>query len=398
MFIVCESVAWGMEHVPFNTSLLRTIRYAFPDDAIRFYGEESHIGYIRQQIGAEFDRSIIWKSLTLPPRHAGFYRRISSDFKRVHFLLNKLDEHSTKHALVMSANRSTLWAIKSLVSSIHKDKKIQAIIHGDFYPLSFGRFAKRNFSPLYRISSMKTALKLTGDKRIQQVVLEESVRDSVVKKIPSLKNHLSVLDHPIPVDEYLREDNWLSLPIHFGFLGHVTHRKGFPLYLKVAADISKRFPGQVKFHVIGRVSERYKQPNPSEMTFLSDLPDTRRLDRSEFIRRLNQLHFVCMFFDEAYEYTASGVLLDCIAFGKPIIATRLTTFENLENRYGDIGYLCEPHEIVETISSMVKQNDSDRYKEQVSNLLRIKESRSPAALSIRYRELIEKLLNQPRLS
>jgi glycosyltransferase involved in cell wall biosynthesis len=396
MFIVCESIAWGMEHVPFNTSLLRTIRYAFPDDTIRFYGEESHIGYIKEQMGAEFDGSILWESLTLPPRHAGFYRRIFSDFKRINFLLNKLDEHSVKHTLVTSANRSTLWAIKLLVNTAHKDKKVQAIIHGDFYPLSFRR-ALKHLSPLHRISSMKTTLKLIGYRRIQQVVLEEAVRDSVIREIPSLKNYVSVLDHPIPVDEHLREDNWLRVPIHFGFLGHVTERKGFSQYLNVAADISKQFQGEVKFHVIGRIPERYKHLDPSELSFLGDLPDTKRLNRSEYIHKINKLHFVCMFFDEAYEYTASGVLLDSIAFGKPLIATRLTTLKSLENRYGDIGYLCEPHEIVETISSIVKQKDSDRYKRQVSNMLRIKESRSPATLSIKYRELIGKLLKEPGL-
>jgi glycosyltransferase involved in cell wall biosynthesis len=392
MFLVCEAIAWGMEHVPFNTSLLRTIRYAFPDDTIRFCGEESHIGYIREQIGANFDRSIVWESITLPPRHSGFYNRFFSDFKRTNFLLNRLNDSSAEHILVTTGNPSILWAVKLLVSTTHKDKTVQVVIHGDFYPLSFGRFVKRNFNPLYRIRSMKTALQLTGYRRIQHIVLEDAVRDSVIKKIPLLENHISVLDHPLPSDEYVREDTRLSIPVHFGFLGLATEHKGFSQYLTVAAAISKKFPGRAKFHAIGRITDRYKQANLPELSFLSDFPDTKRLTRSEYIRQINKLHFVCMFFDDAYEYTASGVLLDSIAFGKPIVATQLTTFKNLANRYGDIGYLCKPNEIIETISAIVQQNDSRRYEHQVRTMLRIKGSRSPETLAIKYRKLVGQLL------
>jgi hypothetical protein len=392
MFVVCEGIAWGMEHVPFNISLLRTIRHAFPNDAIRFYGEESHIAYIREQIGAEFDGSIMWEKLNLPPRHSGFYKRFYSDFKRVKCLLSGLNENSAEYIFVTTANASILWGLKLLVNTMHKDKKIQVIIHGDFYPLSYSRSFKRYLRPLKRLGSLKTALKLGGYKRIQHIVLEDAVRDSVVKKLPLLDNHISVLEHPIPADEYVRGDTGLSIPMHFGFLGRATEHKGFSQYLTIAAAISREFPGQARFHVIGRIPERYKRANLPGMSFLSVLPDTERLTRSEYIRQVSRLHFVCMFFDEAYEYTASGVLLDCIAFGKPMIATHLTTFRNLADRYGDIGYLCRPHEIQETISSVIRQNDSGRYERQVANMLRVKVSRKPETLAIKYHQLVGRLL------
>ncbi len=76
------------------------------------------------------------------------------------------------------------------------------------------------------------------------------------------------------------------------------------------------------------------------MAFLSEMPGTERMSRDEYINRLKNLHFVCLFYDKYYEFSASGVLMDSIAWGKPIVATRLPIFENLENLYGDIGYLC----------------------------------------------------------
>ena len=129
------------------------------------------------------------------------------------------------------------------------------------------------------------------------------------------------------------------------------------------------------------------------MAFLSEMPGTERMTRSEYVRRVNNLHFVCMFFDWAYEFVASGVLLDSIAFGKPVIATQLTTFKNLAERYGDIGYLCRPDEIIETISSIIQQNDSDRYKRQVLNISQARMSRTPETLAMKYRELVDHSYN-----
>jgi hypothetical protein len=70
-----------------------------------------------------------------------------------------------------------------------------------------------------------------------------------------------------------------------------------------------------------------------------------------------------------------------------LVATQLTTFK-IAHRYGDIGYLCQPHEITETIGSIIHQNDSNRYKHQVKNMLQIKGSRIPETLAIKYRELV----------
>ena len=93
MFLVCESIAWGMEHVPFNAALLRTICFAFPNDIICFYAEKSHSEHVREQIGEEFADSIVWRKLVLPSRHSSFYTRLFKDFKTVKFLLNELNEN-----------------------------------------------------------------------------------------------------------------------------------------------------------------------------------------------------------------------------------------------------------------------------------------------------------------
>ncbi len=199
MFLVCEAIAWGMEHVPFNAAFLRTIRLAYPDDTICFYAEESHSEHVREQIGEEFAASIIWKKLILPPRHSSFYTRLHSDFKTVKFLLNQLNENPQDHILVITfGNPSLLWALKYYVCTVHKNKRIQVILHEDFSSIRLRLSLRRTIDPFYRIRNLRTALKLFGHKRIQHIVLEEAVRNAVLKELPFLQNNLFVFDHPIP--------------------------------------------------------------------------------------------------------------------------------------------------------------------------------------------------------
>ena len=288
---------------------------------------------------------------------------------------------------MITGNASLLWALKFYVGTVHKDKRVQVIIHGDFSTLR--RTPRRSIlNPFYYIGSLKTALRISGYERFQHIVLEEAVRDEILKHMPFLRNSISVLDHPIPVDKHHVEINNFDLPIQFGFLGHASEKKGFSKYLTVASEISKRFPGQAKFHVIGPISDKYRRANLTKMAFLSETPGTEQMSRNEYVNRLKSLHFVCLFYDKWYEFCASGVLMDSIAWEKPIIATQLPIFTTMQQRFGDIGYLCRKNEFSETISSIIQTHDSDRYKRQVLNMSQVKASRTPETLAMKYLELV----------
>ena len=77
MFLVCEPIAWGMEHVAFNAALLRTICFAFPNDKVSFYAENDHAKFVQEQLGEELEASIVWGELALPARHSKFFSRLS---------------------------------------------------------------------------------------------------------------------------------------------------------------------------------------------------------------------------------------------------------------------------------------------------------------------------------
>jgi glycosyltransferase involved in cell wall biosynthesis len=297
VFLVCEPIALGMVHVPFNAALLQTIRFAFPNDTICFYATETHLNYVREQLTEESTDSIVWKKLALCSKHSGFYTRFFSDFRTVKFLLNELNEYPKKDVLALTGNASLLWALKFHVRVKHKDKRVQVINHGNFSTLH--RTPRKSIlNPFYYLGSLKTALRLCRNSSFQHIVLEEAVRDAILKNMPFLRDKVFVLDHPIPIDKQSIEINNFSPPIHFGFLGRATEKKGFSKYLDVASEISQRFPGQVKFHFIGWISDKQKRAINSKLGSLSDTPGTERMSRIEYVTRLKSLHFVCLFYDE----------------------------------------------------------------------------------------------------
>ncbi|RJO60866.1 hypothetical protein C4544_04290 [candidate division WS5 bacterium] len=376
-----------MEHVPFNAALLKTIRTAFPDKTIDFWGEDSHIEEIKRQLGASYSVSIKWSSIMIPPRHAGFYKRFLPDLQNIKFLLDKLNSEPSSDVLVITfGNASILWTLKYYISSVNKDKKIQVVLHGDFSKLRYRASLRDHLNPLYHIGTLKTALRFACEQRIQYIVLEEAIHSAIIEVMPFLGDRFSVFDHPLPGDNKPVGVCDLTSPVQIGFLGAASERKGFIRYLQVAADVKRQMPGLADFHLVGYISEYQRN---YDFDCLIDKPTTQRLNRDEYVNRLNKLHFVCLFYEREYELTASGVLLDCIEYGKPIIASRLPIFEMPARKLHDIGYLCDSDEFSRTIINIINTNDSARYEKQVQNMLRLKVTRSPETLANVYRGLIE---------
>ena len=392
MFIVCEPISLGMEHVPFNTGFLKTIRLAFPEKKICFYAELDHLNYVRKEIGDEIAISIEWHHIVPPPRPSKFFRRLFADFRIIKFLLEKMGTNFEDSVLVVTGNASILWALKYYIATSFKGKKVQVVIHGDFSTLT--RTPRREIlNPLYYVGSLKTALKLPGYQRLQHIVLEETIRYKVVGALPFLENSIFVFDHPVPVDGVLENikdnDQKLDFPISFGYLGRATEKKGFSKFLEVASEITNQFPGKVKFHFIGRVSGKLLRKKASQLSCLNEMPGEERLNRSDYAERMRSLHYVCLFFENYYEFCASGVLMDSIAWQKPLIASQLTIFKSIEERFGDIGYLCKKDDFIEIIGQIIRSRDSGRYKRQVQNMRSVKSSRTPEALSLKYMEFVK---------
>jgi glycosyltransferase involved in cell wall biosynthesis len=280
-------------------------------------------------------------------------------------------------------------ALKLLLRTVARGRKAQIVFHGS--DTSLNGWRSRN--PIRRIQDERTALTLGSNRNIQYILLEQPSREALLHHVHSLEKHTGVLDFPVATrDEHTRIVEFVP-PFKFGLLGMPTEDKGFRLFLEAAAALTAKIPELVEFHAIGFTDEKWES---FEINPLVTKPRTdKQWPRSEYIRQVEKLHFVCLPYQgQLYELSPTGTLLDAIAWEKPIIGTPIPIIENLVARFGDIGYICaNKNQFCETILRIVKEKDVDRYREQVLAMRKVRFSRSPRDLASTYRDLCSRLLS-----
>jgi hypothetical protein len=122
-----------------------------------------------------------------------------------------------------------------------------------------GVVGKRYRHPIHKFQDMRTALTLLGNNGIQYLVLEESIRDRVLKNLPFLSGKIEALEHPISPNEGASQTVDLSEPIRFGFLGFAIQAKGYPLFVKLANEVTAKYGRRAEFHVIGHLPKDARQ-------------------------------------------------------------------------------------------------------------------------------------------
>ena len=382
MILICEIMFSKFAHVPFNAGLLATIRAAFPKEDLSFYGAAAHIEALKEQVGQTLASSIHWSEILPVPPSIGYGERFFRELSVIRRLFRTLSQDSASRLLLTSAFPSTVLALKAARCFRSKNTTVQLVLHG----LS-GVVGKRYRHPIHRFQDMKTALTLLGNNGIQYLVLEESIRDRVLKNLPLLSGKIEALEHPISPNEGACQTVDLSEPILFGFLGFAIQAKGFPLFVKLANEVTAKYGRRAEFHVIGHLP---KDGTPVNGTMaLATKPARMQMTRADFIQGVTPLHFIILPHEEApYTLAASGVLLDAIAWEKPVIARKIPIFEAIFEKHGDIGYLfSDDTELKNIVEQLLGAGDKSHYRRQVLNLRSLRKSRAPEALAAAYREM-----------
>jgi hypothetical protein len=387
MIAVCELGFSDGGHVPSNAGFLAIIRTAFPDEEILFFGARTHIEELKKQIGSLLAASISWIEILPPDQSVGYFGRLFGEVKLIRHLLHTCSQGARGHFLFTAHYTSTVMALKLAKLYQFQDMHVQVVLHGGLSAI----VGRRHRRPLRRFQDMKTALTLFGNRNMQYLVLEEFIRDGLVKILPCLSGKVEALEHPLPPNEASVNTNGLGTPIHFGFLGLANASKGFPQFVQLAKAITAKYQDQAAFHAIGRLTG---EANPTlALDALATRPGAARLSRMDFIAGLKKLHFIIFPHQEGrYTLSASGTMLDALAWEKPLIARRIPLFEDMFRTHGDIGYLFhDDTELQEIIDHIVQRVDTSQYDRQVRNLRKARSSRTPTALAASYRAICEKM-------
>lgn len=382
MILVCEMIFDRGAHVPFNAGLLAAIRAAFPTEDLAFHGAETHIEQLKKHVGPTLADSIVWKEIRPVQPGPTYGQRFIAELSIIQHLFREVSHSTTSRLILTSAFPSTVLAMKVARWFRSKGPAVQMVLHG----LS-GVIGKRHRHPRLRLQDMKTALTLFGNYRMQYLVLEESIRETVVKSVPQLRGTIEAFPHPVSPVEGAADILDLSEPIRFGLLGTALKSKGYPLFVDAANAITALYGRRAEFHVIGRCPEESKGVKGTEA--LATRPAGSQLTREDFVRGVQPLHFVVLPYEVApYTLSASGVLLDAIAWQKPVVARRMPTFEAMFEKHGDIGYLfSDDPELTCVIQQILQEADVSRYRRQALTLRDARKSRDPETLAAAYREL-----------
>jgi len=385
MILLSELSFLSRAHVPFNAGLLGTIRAAFPTEDISFFGAGAHMEELKKEVGQPLAGSISWRQISPPSPGSGYVKRLVRELNIVRRLLKTVSDDSTSRLVLTSAYPSTVLALKVARSFRSKHTPVQIVLHG----LS-GVIGKRYRRPIRRFQDMKTALTLLGNDNIQYLVLEQSIRDTILKNLPLLSGKIEALDHPISPNEGPSQTADLSEPIRFGFLGLADKPKGFPLFVELANHVTAKYWRRAEFHAIGHFQRDSPQLNGTKV--LATKPVGMQMTRADFLRGVMPLHFVVLPYEAgSYTLTASGVMLDAIAWQKPLIARKIPIFETMFERHGDIGYLfSDETQLKDIVEQILQTADKSRYRAQVVNLGTARKSRAPESLAASYRDICSK--------
>jgi len=388
MIVVSELFFNDGGHVPFNAGLLGVVRAAFPLEHVCFVGASGHIQELKKQADEALIKSIEWREITVLPVGVSYFTRLIHDMKILLTLLRIIPEMASGLLLVAHAPPATLVALKLLKCLKFRELKVQFVLHGQLG----GVIGRRHRHPIRRFQEARTALTILGNDNLQYIVLEESLRTVLLKNLPALEKKVHLLPHPLPPNEAESSAENLKTPIRFGFLGLARESKGFPVFVKLAQETVAQYRDQAEFHAIGR----FLPLDPCivlEMDALATKPGMERLSRRNYINQVAQLHFIIFpHVTKSYQLTASGTLLDALAWAKPVLARRIALFEDMFLKYGDIGYLFSTDlELQSIVRMIVHEMDIARYHQQVLNIKRARCSRTSKTLSVDYRKICEKI-------
>jgi glycosyltransferase involved in cell wall biosynthesis len=382
MIVLIEPLCWGIEHTPVNAAILEICQSAFPDQPIRFCAERQHLREVQKFVGDEIREATEWLEIDVPSRHAHFRERFPVEFRlmRTHF---HAAQATGGYALLLSAVESTVFALRTLYALSGPRIPVQAVLHGYLNEIT----GWRSRNPFIRAFDLRSALCLGVHRHLKYLVLESSIARRLLEILPRLDGYVDWVPHPIP-REGRADSDVPALPVNVSFLGLASREKGFDAFVNAAEQVIKRCPGQIRFHAIGR---KARNEADRESPALSTRPRAEGLSRSEYVDALRSTHYVCLPYQgRHYELAASGVLLDAIAWCKPIVSMPSPVIDELFALHPGIGYLCKTAaEMAEVLSQLAAHFDERTYRAQVQVMSDVRESRLPRSVAKHYRQITE---------
>jgi len=377
-------------HVTFNRAFLAAIREAFPDARITLACSVEY----RSELGgtqggqnriAHWIEAAAWPVSSTNGDFGEFWQRT----RWLTGILGRVRDRGitpTHLILLGSTGPILLAAFAAKVFRLPRSCKTFAVLHGAAE--LFHGWQPRN--PLLRLFTFRTAIRLLPIMGIKAIALEMFIAQKLRDRFPKQAEAILCIPHGYDETESLPASRPRANAerLRILFLGQATPQKGFAEFVQLAELARNSGNAQMEFRAAGAVRQDTRH---IDQAALSRHAGDRPLDRGELFAELSAADLVFTWHSEQrYELTPSGILLDCIGLGVPLVGRRSHVVAALEAKYGACGLFADDTESL--FSALRQLEDLSTRVHQVSswkgNLLKARIDRSAQVLgAIARREL-----------
>jgi len=381
MILFYELTQIGVSHAPFTRAFIETAAHAFPDAALTLFAQRSHM----EQALADLDPSLDARLARVPyqapsddPRN--FVKLTMATLRFLHQTYGPLRDQKPQ-VLFLTGEPHHIWAAK-LYRMWTPGFRCHLVLHGDIHSIR----GPRSRNPLTRLRDYTSAIGSARHPDVRLIALETHIRDNIDAIIPGSGGVVDVIRIPCqPAQVDWQSPTPADTELRFGLLGIAGKSKGLDVFSRLALRARGGLARRAEFRLVGKLQKGSDQldlggiggPLPFSSEFLS---------REVFDSELERLHYVVLPYNmDYYGLSASGVLLDVLAWRKPVIAFDTPVIRELVARFGDIGHICATEdEMADTVNGLLAGYDAQRYAAQRRNLDAAYRSRLPDATAADY--------------
>jgi len=355
-----EPQCTGLQHVPFNASLLSSVSLAIPDASLVFSGESTHVKSVREALGDRFAQMVTWRS-----EFGGIVRGESiTDLPRIWMAAYRLSQYCRKEKvdvlMICSASAPFLAAISAMRP---RSTAVIVVLHACLARLLFNPVTQLIRNPL----SIHSVARLPVPRGVRVVVLGAPILASL-KAMGLASTRWESIDHPCSSVE---EKPCIppSPPVRFGYL----------------AGFERSDPGTRE------MLERVRRATGCEIEWIGrDGPASDPLSPEEYSRRLRGSHYAVWTGDaKAASLRASATFLDAISMGKPMIYLKNDFMDYYHANRGGFGFpVSDVEEMEKVLLRLGGTPIDDSYRRLAETALTVSRSFSPEAISPNLRSII----------
>lgn len=382
--------AWYTQfgHIQFNRAFLSVIEQAFPEARVSFACPATYRRDMETAGGVRLNVShwIETRAWSHPGHTPSEFVRRTVWLREMLRRLRREGSPATE-IIVLGASGPIILALSAArLLSFEWSCRAATILHGGDEIVR--GWQPRN--PLRRLFTFQTAVRLLPWLRVRAIAAEDFICSGLQKLFPRQAESFRCI--PMAFDEIEAADPVRSVSpgpaLRVAFVGQATPHKGFREFLQLATLARNAGGSTGEFRAAGAVRADTRDLDQSA---LQRRAGETPIDRSDLVEELRSADLVFTWQSDYYALSSSGVLLDCIGHGVPLIGRRSVAIAELEQRYGPCGLFENDVEVLfEALRSLATSGDRNRrLAEWKHNLAKARADRSARALAAAARQVVE---------